>query len=323
MVCNDGGMADTDLSVIVECARLAPSVHNTQPWRIVPGDDVVGVYADHERQLGFLDPTGRQLHVSCGAAIEFGYLAARSAGRSCTVELRPDPKQPDLLGRLVLGGAKRATVREVQLAGAIARRYTDRGPYTDRPLPPHLLSDVEARCEELGVWLRVIDRPGERTVVAAVLADAEAEEASDPRYTAELAEWTSEQAEPRGMPKAAAAPSWPADRVSDVPLRDFTGQDTHRHPGGDEKPPSVERDTIVMIGSNHDEPSAWLSSGRALGWLLLRSAADGVSAQPLGQAIDLPDGRARLRHEFGLVGYPQFLLRMGYGMGHPRTRRDQ
>jgi len=313
-------MADDDLSLIIECASLAPSVHNTQPWTLRPDGGGIDVLADTTRQLDFLDPTARQLRISCGAAIEFGYLAARAAGRRATVRLRPDAGRPDLLARVDLDGDEPATELETALAAAIPRRYTDRGPYSDEPLSPQLLIDTQTRGAELGVWVRILDKPSERTVVAMILAEAEAAEAADPRYAEELARWTSEQPQEEGVSRAAAAPSWPADRVSDVPLRDFTGHAGHPHPGPDE-PPRVERDTLVLLGTALDDDASWLLAGRALGWMLLRAAADGASAQPLGPAIDLPDSRAALRRELGLVGHPQFLLRVGYGSGQPGTRR--
>ena len=315
-------MADDDLAVIIECASLAPSVHNTQPWRLQPDGDGIDVLADPSRQLDFLDPTSRQLQISCGAAIEFGYLAARAAGRRTTVRLRPDPSRSELLARVDLGGEEPATELEAALAAAIPRRYTDRGPYSDEPLSPQLLIDAQTRCAELGVWVRLLDKPSERTVVAMILHEAEAAEAADPRYAEELARWTSEQPQEEGLPRAAAAPTWPADRVSDMPLRDFTGHASHRHPGADE-PPHVERDTLVLLGTPMDDETSWLIAGRALGGVLLRAAVDGASAQPLGPAIDLPDSRAALRRELGLVGHPQFLLRVGFGAGQPGTRRHQ
>lgn len=313
-------MAENDLSLIIECASLAPSVHNTQPWDFHGTDVGIEVLADTTRQLDFLDPTSRQLQISCGAAIEFGYLAARAAGRQCRVQLRPDAGRPELLARLELGGDEPATDLETALAAAIPRRYTDRGPYSDEPISPQLLIDTQTHCAELGVWVRILDKPSARTVVAMILAEAEAAEAADPRYAEELARWTSEQPQEQGVARAAAAPSWPADRVRDMPLRDFTGHASHRHPGADE-PPRVERDTLVLLGTAMDDDASWLLAGRALGWLLLRAAVDGASAQPLGPAIDLPDSRAALRRELGLVGHPQFLLRVGYGSGQPGTRR--
>jgi len=313
-------MADFDLSSVIECAGLAPSVHNTQPWRFSLSGSAIEVLAEPARRLDYLDPTSRLLHVSCGAAIEFAWLAVRAGRRECDVHVLPERARPDLLARLDIGGEQPPTPLEVQLADAIPRRYTDRGPYDDRPLPPRVLVDVQTRCAELGVWVRLIDDRADRTTVATILAEAEAKEAADSDYANELRRWTSPQPAAVGVP-AGAAPHWPADRVSDVPLRDFTGHGEHRRPGGEDTPPRVERDTLLLLGTAVDDRSAWLASGRALGWLLLRATAESASAQPLGPAIDLPDSRAALRRELGLVGHPQFLLRMGFGSGEPRTRR--
>ena len=313
-------MTDFDTTAVIECASLAPSVHNTQPWKFVDTGAGLEMYAEPGRRLDYLDPTARQLHISCGAALEFASVSTRAAGRACDIRLLPDPAQPDLLARLEIGADAPASDQETELAAAIARRYTDRGPYSDQPVPPALLIDVQTRCAELGVWVRIIDNHADRAVVATILGDAEAQEAADPEYAKELSRWTSTRPEEQGLPLD-AVPSWPADVVSDVPLRDFTGHAEHRRPGGDDEPPRVERDTLLLLGTPLDDRSAWLASGRALGWLLLRAAVEAASAQPLGPAIDLPGARERLRRELGLVGHPQFLLRIGFGSGEPRTRR--
>ena len=313
-------MTDFDIAAVLECASLAPSVHNTQPWSFVATDAGLDVFAEPERRLDYLDPTARQLHISCGAAVEFASIGTRAAGKSCEVHLLPDPGQPDLLAQLEFGADEPASPLEAELAAAIPRRYTDRGPYSDRAVPPALLVDVQTRCAALGVWVRIVDDHADRAVVATILADAEAQEAADPEYAKELSQWTSARPEDQGLPLE-AVPSWPADVVSDVPLRDFTGHAEHRRAGGEDEPPRVERDTLLLLGTPLDDRSAWLASGRALGWLLLRATVDGASAQPLGPAIDLPGARERLRRELGLVGHPQFLLRIGFGSGEPRTLR--
>src|SRR6476661_9850682 len=57
------------LRAVAQRARLAPSVHNTQPWRfeIAPGTFTLRV--DRTRQLRVLDPTGRQMIISAGCAL--------------------------------------------------------------------------------------------------------------------------------------------------------------------------------------------------------------------------------------------------------------
>ena len=54
---------------LLAAATAAPSLHNTQPWRFHIEDTVVQLWADATRQLRQADPSGRALHVSCGAAL--------------------------------------------------------------------------------------------------------------------------------------------------------------------------------------------------------------------------------------------------------------
>ena len=49
-----------DLRAVVELASLAPSVHNTQPWRFTWDGRALSLYDDAARALPVLDPTGRE-----------------------------------------------------------------------------------------------------------------------------------------------------------------------------------------------------------------------------------------------------------------------
>ena len=58
------------LSRLVYYARLAPSTHNTQPWKFVIGRREIDVFVDESRWLRVADPFRRELHISLGCAIE-------------------------------------------------------------------------------------------------------------------------------------------------------------------------------------------------------------------------------------------------------------
>ena len=60
----------SSLPDIIELARFAPSVHNTQPWIIRLEEDVIIVSVDPEHRLVDGDPTGRQTIISLGIFIE-------------------------------------------------------------------------------------------------------------------------------------------------------------------------------------------------------------------------------------------------------------
>jgi len=310
-----------EIRTVTAFAALAPSVHNTQPWQMVARGHTIEVRADHDRQLGYLDPSARQLHISCGITIEFARLGVRALGHDCVVRLAPDAGDPDFLATLTAGHRMPLSPAERRLVDAIPRRYTDRGCYEERPVPSEVLERARAVAVDRGCWLRVLDRPGDRVTVATLLAEAEAVEAADARYADELAAWRREEAAEDGIPRTAFG-EWGADVVSDVPLRDFDGRGHHRAPDSGEAP-QVERDTLLLLGSDDDSVGGWLRTGRALALVWLTLTAADLVAQPLGPVTDVPTTRRRLQLELGLLGWPQIMLRTGYGKGAPRAgRRD-
>src|SRR6516225_5552136 len=96
------------VSEMLAIASRAPSVHNTQPWRFAVGPHAIDLYADAERQLS-QDREGRELLISCGAALFGLRLAVRGLGYLPAVRLLPDPSRPALLARVALGPEEPAT----------------------------------------------------------------------------------------------------------------------------------------------------------------------------------------------------------------------
>src|SRR4051812_16277121 len=204
------------LRTVTQFAGLAPSVHNTQPWRFVAaGGHTLEVRADTARMLSYLDPTSRQLHISCGLAIEFARLAVRSLGHDAVVRLRPGD-DPTLLATITIGRPLQTTATEQRWVEAAPRRYTDRGAYDETPVPGDVLAAAQGAAADRGCWMRVLDRLGERTTVAMLLDEAEQLEATDPRYREEIAAWgRSDAPAPDGVPHTATTwtpPTAPAGR---------------------------------------------------------------------------------------------------------------
>ena len=204
---------------------------------------------------------------------------------------------------------------------AIGFRSTVRTPYTDIPVPTGVLDLLRDAVTERGCWLRLVDEPADRAVLHTLLDRSEAIEMADPAFRDELAHWRRDDPHSAdGVPEGAAS-AWPAERVSDMPLRDFAG--AGEAPRADGATPAVERSTVLVLGSDTDLPSDWVLSGRALALLLLTATAAGLVGQPLGPVTDVPSTRQSLRRELGLLGHPQIVLRLGYGdIGHPVGRRD-
>ncbi len=312
-----------ELRAAVEAATLAPSLHNSQPWSFAIDAQGVDVYADRSRNPNVVDPTGRELHIGCGAATVFGRLALRSLGWDVDTRLLPDHSDHDHLARLAVTGRSEPTEDERLLVDALPIRYTDRGRYDDRPIPPEIVEELRAAVEAEGAWLRPLDRPGDLPIVATILAHADELERGDPAYAEELARWSSfDETAREGIPRSAVDPVPVTERGSSYRLRDF---DVDRSVTGgyerSDEPPPAEHPLVVVIGTRQDDPRSWLEAGMGLGHLLLQATSRGLSAAPMTQAVEVPAARHQLGQGIGAVGHPQMLLRLGYGSGYPTTHR--
>ncbi|MEJ3748938.1 hypothetical protein WEI85_37420 [Actinomycetes bacterium KLBMP 9797] len=96
-------LAAESVAGCVEAATRAPSIHNTQPWWFQTRGRDIDVYVDRARQLAVLDPSGRQLLMSVGAAVFNLRLALLARGRIPVQRLLPDPARPDLVARVSAG----------------------------------------------------------------------------------------------------------------------------------------------------------------------------------------------------------------------------
>src|SRR6516225_6696338 len=118
---------------VVAEAVWAPSVHNTQPWRFTAGGDQAGprlsLYTDTGRRLAVADPDGRELMISCGAALFTARLALRSLGYVPVTCVLPDPAQPTLVARVSWPERAAADEFERRLFRQVRRRRTHRGAF--------------------------------------------------------------------------------------------------------------------------------------------------------------------------------------------------
>src|SRR6266540_6299662 len=86
----------------IALATGAPSVHNTRPWQWLIGDNTVHLMADWARQLPATDPDGRDLLISCGAALHHLQTALAALGWAGDVHRIPNPADSDHLAALEL-----------------------------------------------------------------------------------------------------------------------------------------------------------------------------------------------------------------------------
>ena len=304
-----------DAAALVRVARLAPSLHNAQPWRFRVDRGYVDVLLDPDRLLPTADPTGRQAHLGLGAAVELLRLALSTRDRTVTVLPWPDPGDPLVVARVLAGDRRPADPEEWRLLAALPARRTVRNPFAPDPVPVPLRVHWRERAEDVGAGLYWVEGVGERVGVAALVAAAERLQQRDPVYLAELDRWTAPDrvAEGAGVPPSAYGLTAAAGHGAEFPLRDFAGgrdTDRPRHSG-----PAEEHPVVAVLHTPQDRPPDWLRGGQALMRVLLAAAAEGYAASYLNQPLELPGLRRQLRDELRLAGWPQLILRIGRPAG--------
>jgi hypothetical protein len=304
------------LDACLRAAIAAPSVHNTQPWRFRLLDRMVEVYTDPSRRLAVLDPTGRELTISVGAAVLNLRVAMLARGRVPVMRLFPDPAQPSLAAQVRLGPSVTPPDTAVMLSRAIPHRHTNRRPFSAVPVPPEVLADLAAAARVEGGDLVVADPPV-RDAVLSVVRAAEHRRRTDPAYRAELDEWTRDIPHRRdGVPPEAFGP-W--DALELVPIRDFGLIQPLRRRA---RVSFEDEPTIAVLYTAGDNPSEWLRAGQALQRALLTATVRGVATTLMTQPLEIPELRALLADSAaGLVA--QAIIRFGYGPpGPPSPRRS-
>lgn len=300
---------------ILELACRAPSVHNTQPWLWRVTGSHIDLFSDATRLLHVSDDQGRNLTISCGAALHHLRVAASTVGLSTRVTTFPDPKQPHHLAGIDLVRSRR-TQQAAADRRAIEDRYTDRRRFTSWPVTYERLAALARAAAAPGVHITsVVDKP-ERFRLELLLQRAMDLQRNDPRYGAELDRWLDHSAVD-GIPHTSVMVS---ERARGHPSRFSEPSAPHLDD------PLRSSDGVLVLSTNHDDAAAWLQAGEALSALWLRATADGLSVVPLSQAIEMDETRLALQHELlgGLV-FPQAMLRIGWqqiGRGDlPRTPR--
>jgi nitroreductase len=303
------------IAELMEAAAAAPSMHNTQPWRfrILRARQVIELRADPERALPFSDPGGRAVHIACGAALFNLCLAAAVEGREAVVQLPPEPGQPLLLATVGIAGPHRTQEAERELHAAITRRHTNRGPFSNRPVPPGVLAELTEAAALEGAVLHLLDH-NETVRVLDLVRAAERDMLADPAYRAELARWAGGERDHEGIPDSALGPRAPD---GPTPVRDFAPG----RPGPVSYAWFEAAPQLAVLSVHSGGRADWLRAGQALQRVWLTATDRGIAASPLTQPLEAA-GAWLVRDPRSGSEHPQMILRIGYGLpASPTPRR--
>ena len=306
------GKPSDKLRYLLNYAILAPSGHNSQPWLFKIFGDEVELYADRRRALPVCDPEDRELVMACGAALLNLRLALRHFGYEGKAKTFPKKDEPDLLARVGFGEKRKPNAEDDLLFRAITQRRTNRMPFEPRNIPEKVLAELQAAASKEDSWLHLVHGESDRNKVADLVAEGDRIQMANPSFRRELAAWMhrNRTVSHDGMPGFALGLGGLTSNLAPIIVRTF---DFGEGQAAKDQQLATGSPVLGVLGTDANTPESWLSGGQALERVLLRARAEGVWASFLNQPIEVPELLSKLRDALGVKGFPQLLLRLGYG----------
>ena len=303
---------------LVRFAALAPSGHNTQPWRFQVSEQELAILPDFTRRTPVVDPDDHHLWISLGCAAETLAIAAHQLGRG---------------GELIFGGpgSNRLSYmfgseqqREPKLFGAITQRQSTRSVYTGQQASTAQLEQLTKAAQIDGVAMALVTAPPMLDRLADLVATGNSAQWADPAFVRELRHWLrfnphAALAHGDGLFSAASGspvlPSWLGPTLFNLTFDAAADNTKYR----DQLRSSAGM--AVFAGAKAD-PEHWIKVGRAAQRFLLQATALGMKAAFVNQPVEVAALRSDLAALAGLPGLrPDLLIRFGFGDAMPYSPR--
>ena len=290
------------LVFLIRIAVLAPSSHNSQPWRFHVEDHRIDLLVDESRRLPVADPDGRELYLSLGCALENLLVAAERFDLAYVYELIPNSDEPSLAARVWFGTVGEPTpFRDRRLYDVVGDRHTHHGSFEDRPIPNDLMETWKRMVVEPGIDLWLIESRRLRERLSLLAERADQAEFADPEFRHELA---------NAVGRGDLGDSWPMNWIGQWVIRHF---DLGGSVGRKEAALIQSAPLLGLITAKTNHRVNQLRAGMVFERIALTATLSGVRLQPISSILEVAvtrDELADLSPDPEMV--PLHLFRLGF-----------
>lgn len=308
---------------LIYYATLAPSGHNTQPWKFSVEENVIRIYPDFSRRLPVVDPDDHALYISLGCALENLIIAAGQNGLKSNADYFPkDEKEECICITLAEDGSDDV----VDLYRAIPVRQSNRSMYDGKEIPD---ADVQ-KFIDANVYDTVkikLFKTNDKKIepIIEFVKEGNRNQFNDKQFVEELLSWMRFSkkevrdrndgltAEVMGFP---FVPRWLGRNI----IKIFAKPESEATKC--EKQIRSSSVMILLIGKKNDKKH-WVDIGRSFERLALKATSLGIAHAHVNMPCEVVSVREKLSHHLGLKEdeQPLLLIRFGYANELPRSPR--
>ncbi|MCW6512143.1 Acg family FMN-binding oxidoreductase [Lichenifustis flavocetrariae] len=302
----------------IRMATLAPSGHNTQPWRFRIGKDHIEIVPDLSRITPVVDPDNHHLYVALGCAAENIVLAAGAGGYRGTVGFSAANDS------VVTVSLEDGTAGDMALADAIPKRQSTRTEFDGQQVSNADLQALSDAAGIPGVDVVLITDRLRKDKVCELVIEGNTTQMTDPAFMRELKHWL------RFNPREALEtgdglfsvlsgnpilPTWAGPGLFDC----FVSAQSENEIYASQLRSSSG---IAVFVSEASGPEHWIQVGRSCERFALQATALGLKHAFVNQPVEVAALRPALADLVGLGGRrPDILMRFGHAAERPFSAR--
>ncbi|MBO0930298.1 Acg family FMN-binding oxidoreductase [Fibrella aquatilis] len=308
---------------LVRLATLAPSGHNTQPWKFAVTPNEIRIYPDLTRRVPAVDPDNRELWISLGGALENLIISAEHTGYQTDIAYSLGTTGDEYIAvSLKQVGAK--TVEQPLFFSAIPVRQCTRNAYDGKPVVVANLKKLESATAGAGITPMLFTSAATIEPMLGYVNAGNDRQMTNNNFKRELTDWIrfSNGEAVKKMDGLASRvmgnpsiPRWMATLFIGSLLNPKA--ETKK----DDKFIRSSSGMMLLVSANNDK-TAWIETGRAYERFALLSTAMNIKNAFMNQPCEVPELRSQLQAHLNLNGaFPQLLFRFGYGPAMPQSLR--
>lgn len=311
------GTLQEQIKFILQYGILAPSTHNTQPWKFRIADHFVDILPDWRYQLPQADPTSRNLFISLGCCVTNILVAASYFGFKTKAKISITSIRDTYITVSFYrkGGMDR---RLVKLLPFIKQRYSNKLAYLNKPIKKNDLKKISDFHNQKGIKTLFITDEKHILSFAEIYDKAVSDFAKNSLFGKELSSWMrpSNTSLGDGMPGFTAGIN---------PIKALIGKFLIRYiPKFAESAAKkytflIKTSPVIgIIYSSSNDIVSWINAGRVYEEITLVGTSLRISSSILAATIEHRKYSRELANLISIWrNVPQLCFRLGYSQNNP------
>lgn len=303
---------------LVQAAILAPSSHNTQPWKFHLEEKSISIFPDFSRRCPAVDPDDHHLFVSLGCATENLVLAALARGEMAEPFIDLDKNKKIEIHLMP------TKANERELFKAISSRQCTRTEFNGKALSIDELNQLANAGNGIGVFCHIFTEKAALEKILEFVVQGNTEQMNDPSFVSELKSWirfNSQQAHEFGdglYSATTGSPSIPTWLGKVIFSKIFSAKNEN-----DKYSKQIRSSAgIAVFTSEKNDIKHWIEVGRCYERFALKATAMNVRNAMINQPLEVKAIRPVISNYLGIGNQrADLIVRFGRGAMAPRSLR--